>query len=374
MILYEAPEPSSMIIDRYLIREVVVPFLVVSAVLLVIFTTYSLTRFLMDANAGLLLVSEVARLTFLKALISLEVLLPLSLYLAVMAGMGRLYTDSEIYAMRSSGISENRLLRPVMAVALTLAICIGCFSILLRPWAYARTYEIKAIAEATSEVDRIRAARFYRFEESGRTVFIERISPDGQEVEGVFIRTRKNDALQVMTSATGLLQYDARPDHHRLTLLDANIFKRVRDAPDFFGELGSFSLWIPASDPDPVGYKTKSSSIGDLRLSPNPDDRAEFQWRLTTPVSALLLALLAIPLSRSRPRQGRYAKILIALIIYTVYFNLLDVSRTWVELGQIQYIWWVPGLLTILVLILYIPWRKIQRTVFSASSQPGASL
>jgi len=76
---------------------------------------------------------------------------------------------------------------------------------------------------------------------------------------------------------------------------------------------------------------------------------------LSTPVSALLLALAAIPLSRSRPRQGRYAKMLLALGIYAVYFNLLDVSRSWVEQGSSNYIWWVPGLLTLVVVGLYVP-------------------
>jgi len=93
---------------------------------------------------------------------------------------------------------------------------------------------------------------------------------------------------------------------------------------------------------------------------------AEFQWRLSTPLSALLLALLAIPLSRSKPRQGRYARMLAALVIYAVYFNLMDVGRTWVEMGTRQNIWWVPGLLALLVLVLYLPWGKTARKLSGA--------
>ncbi len=80
-----------------------------------------------------------------------------------------------------------------------------------------------------------------------------------------------------------------------------------------------------------------------------------FQWRMSTPISALLLALAAIPLSRSRPRQGRYAKMLLAIGIYAIYFNLLDVSRSWVEQGSLSFIWWVPGALALLVARLYLP-------------------
>ena len=349
-----------MIIDRYMIREVGAPLVAVVAVLLTIFTTYSLTRYLVDASSGLLLPREVLQLTLLRALVSLEVLLPLSLYLAVMIGMGRLYSDSEIYAMRSSGISEHRLLRPVVVLALTLAVAIAVFSLSVRPWAYAQSYRIQAAAAATSETDRIRAARFYRFEDSGRTVFVNRIVGDGRIVEGVFVQTRKEDGLQVITADSGELEYDLRPGYHRLTLFDVRMFKKIAGAPDLFADLGTFALWLPRPDLVPVGYRTKASPTLELATVVAGPDRAELQWRLSTPLSTLLLALLAIPLSRGRPRQGRYARILLALVIYAVYFNALDVSRTWVEQEAARTIWWVPGILLLLVVGLFLPWRKLR--------------
>lgn len=350
-----------MIIDQYLRREISVPFLAVCIVLVSIFVTYSLTRFLMDADAGLLLPAEIFRLTVFKSLISLEVLLPLGLYIAVLVGLGRLHSDSEIYAMRSSGISEMRALRPIIGVAVLLAVMIALFSIFVRPWAYEQSYQIKARAEASGEVERVKAARFYSFEESGRTVFVRAVSEGGKKLEEIFIQSEKGGDLQVITAASGILIYLAKPEFHQLILYNASIFKRVEDGPDVFAELGSLSMWLPAVEPDPVGYKTKSSDIFELWQSTDRKDSAELQWRLSTPFSALLLALLAIPLSRSRPRQGRYARILGAMVIYAVYFNMLDVSRTWVEQGTTRTIWWAPGSLALLVLGLYIPWKKIIR-------------
>jgi lipopolysaccharide export system permease protein len=352
-----------MIIDHYLRREISVPFLGVSVVLISIFVTFSLTRFLMDADAGLLHATQIFQLTVLKSLISMEVLLPLSLYIGVLAGLGRLHSDSEIYAMRASGISEMRALRPIIGMAILLAVLIALFSIFVRPWAYGKSFEIKARAEAATEVDRVRAARFYSFEDSGRTVFIKKVSNGGKQLEQVFIRSGKNGDLQVITASKGELIFFARPGSHQLILQDASVYKRVADGPDVFAELGSLALWIPAGEPEPVGYKTKSSSIFELWQSASPADKAELQWRISTPFSALLLALLAIPLSRSRPREGRYARILAALIIYAVYFNLIDVSRTWVEQGNARYIWWAPGLLAAFVAALYVPWKKITHPV-----------
>ena len=344
-----------MIIDRYLIREVVQPLLVICTALLVIFITYSLSRFLVDADAGLLQVGEVAQLTALKSLISLDVLLPLSLFLAVMTGLGRLYTDSEIYAMRAGGISEARLLRPLMRLSLVVAVVVALLSGWVRPWAYAQSYEVKAAAEVSAETGRIREARFYTFSESERTVFIENIAENGSDLEGIFIRTRKGNDLQVITASKGVFSYFAKPEFHSLQLIDAQVFKKVKDGTDFSAQLGSFTLWLPVQTPQAPGYKVKSASTNVLIQSPDPQDKAEFQWRMSTPVSALLLALAAIPLSRSRPRQGRYAKMLLALGIYAVYFNLLDVSRSWVEQGSSDSIWWVPGMLALVVAGLYFP-------------------
>ncbi len=315
-----------MIIDRYLRHEISVPFLAA-----------------------------------LKALISLEVLLPLSLYLGVMIGLGRLHSDSEIYAMRASGISEMRLLRPIVRFALLLAILVALFSVFVRPWAYAQSYRIKAIAEATNEVARIHPARFYTFGDSGRTVFIKGISKNGIDLSQVFIRTKKNGDLQVITTGAGRMEYEARTGYHRLILHDASIYTHVADGADVSAELGTFSLWIPIAEEGDAANRIKATSTFDLRDTGNTEALAEFQWRLSTPLSALLLALLAIPLSRSRPRQGRYARMLAAVVIYAVYFNLLDVSRTWVESGTSPGIWWVPAMLGLLVFALFIPWLKIAR-------------
>ena len=185
------------------------------------------------------------------------------------------------------------------------------------------------------------------------------------------MRTRKNGNLQIITSASGRLEYDARPGFHQLLLNNASIYKRVDDGPDVFAEINEFSLWLPAGTVDDVGYKTKSTSSFELAGASLAEDRAELQWRLSTPLSALLLALLALPLSRARPRQGRYAKLLAALVIYAIYFNLLDVARTWVEQGTARSIWWVPALLTSIVVLLYVPWNRVIRRRLNTEEAPA---
>ena len=343
------------------------PCFLVAVVLLIIFVGFSLSRFLNQADAGLLNTAEVARLTLLKVLIALEVLLPIGLFFGLMLGLGKLHNDSEIYAMQASGMSENRMIRPVVMMAVLLAVFIAVMSIYVRPWAYAETYEMLSIAEASSDIDRIKAGQFYlshtdanggQIPGRDRAIFVEKIVDD-RDLEGIFIRTRRGEELQVISAASGVFTVNSQAEFHTLELENARLYKRVLDGPDLFASIGNFKLNVTNEKPEPPGYKAKSVASSVLRLSTDPGDSAEYQWRVSTPVSTLLLALLAIPLSRSKPRHGRYAKLLLALVVYAAYYNLIGISRTWVEQESTSTIWWVPGLLFVVVVFAYLPWDKI---------------
>ncbi|GAG87778.1 unnamed protein product, partial [marine sediment metagenome] len=307
-----------------------------AVVLLIIFVGYSLSRFLTQADAGLLNTGEVIRLTLLKVLIALEVLLPIALFFGLMLGLGTLHHESEIVAMQASGISESRMVRAVVTLAIPLALVIAALSIFVRPWAYTQTYQIRSIAEASSDIDRIKAGQFYLTrktadsveaamsdetapgdkktprqeqksqigEDQERAIFVEKISVD-QALDRIFIRTRIGKELQIVSAQTGDFIEQPGAQYHLLELKNARIFKRVDDGPDLIARIDHFTMNVTNEQPEPPGYKVKSIATAKLALSRRPKDRAEYQWRISTPITTLLLALLAVPLSRSRPRQGR---------------------------------------------------------------------
>ena len=386
-----------MIIDRHLVRQVAMPCFSVSVVLLLIFMGFSLSRFLNQADAGLLNTAEVISLTAFKVLIALEVLLPIGLFFGLMLGLGKLHNDSEIYAMRASGMSESRMIRPIILLATMLALLIAALSLYVRPWAYAQTYELLALAEASSDIERIRAGQFYittkksviqkpeseqpssvklsangsgetgapgdplgsnaTIEIQERAIFVEKISK--HVLNGIFIRTRVGEELQVISSREGIFDTRIESESYKLELHNARIFKHVLDGPDLFANITHFTMNIANEPLEMPAYKAKSVISSILQHSDDPGDRAEFQWRISTPISTLLLALLAIPLSRSKPRHGRYAKLLLALVVYAAYFNLIGIGRTWVEQETAEYIWWVPGLLCFVVVLAFIPWDSL---------------
>lgn len=344
-----------MTVDRYLARETAKPFVLTALFLVGVFIAYSLTRFLTEANDGLLDGSAILVLTGLKAIIALEVLLPIALYIGLIVALGRLYSDWEMIALRAGGFSENRLMAPVVGMAAAVAVLVAVTSLWVRPWAYQQLYALEADAKASAELDDLPPGRFHIHGNAERMVFVDDRDPATGELRGVFVRSSRGEALEVISAAQGQLTTFAQDDAHLLELGQALIYKQTApSAParrDLAGRFEAFQIWTPAVTPEPPGYRPKAQPTLALTASSRSEDRAELQWRGSTAVSTLLLALVAAPLSRARPRSGRYARVLLAVVIYVLYFNFIGVIRSEVEHGEVAHLWWAPGALAVALAI-----------------------
>lgn len=318
------------------------PFLAVSVLLVSVFVAYSLARYLSEANEGVLNADSVFRLTGLKSLIALEVLLPIALYIGFIVGLGRLYSDWEVVAFRASGVSELRLMLPALFVAGIVAAATAFLSLQLRPWAYNQLYDTEAQAEAETDLASLSTGQFHTLASGGRTVFVGDRDVEDGGLKRVFLRRGGGGELEVVSAERGILHEAATGDAHTLELHDAVIYKRGDDGREMFATLGELTVKVPGFEPEDVGYKTKAASTAELMGSAEPKDRAELQWRLSNALSTLLLAGVALPLGRTRPRSGRYARIVIAAVIYALYYNVLGVVRSGVEQGTLDYLWWAP--------------------------------
>ena len=332
-----------MILHRYLAWETAKPFCTALLFLVGVFITYSLTRLLTEANQGLLDASSVFLLTGLKAVIALEVLLPIALYIALIVALGRLYSDWEIAALKASGFSESRVLTPVLGMAAAVALTVAALSLWGRPWAYETLYHSKAAAEAEVELDALPAGQFHIHGDGRRTIYLA--SRDGADgaLNGVFVHSRKDGVLQIISAGGGHLHTYAHSDAHQLDLTDGVVYRQSPSTENLVSRFGHMKLRVPAETPAPLGYRPKATATGQLLASRRNEDRAEAQWRLSTALSTLLLALAAVPLSRTRPRSGRYARVLLAVVIYALYFNFLGIARSEVKQGALAHLWWAPA-------------------------------
>lgn len=352
-----------MIIDRYIAAEIARPFAVGSGLLFIVFAGYSSIMQLAEVEKGVLPLMTALQLIFLKSIVSLELIVPTALYLSVLSAMGRLAVDSERVALQATGVSELRILKAVLKFAFFIALLVGLLSLFGRPWAYRESYRVEADAVAAFDISKLEAGRFLELQNGGYVLFAQRVETGEGRMFDLFLQRDQGDKVNVIYAREArLFQPEAglglvmRFYDGYAYLLDR---QGERDSRLRFGRL-ALSL---ESAPSDTGYKRKAAPISRLAGSQRRRDIAEFQWRLSTPVATLLLAALAVPLSRHTPRRGRFGGYFIAISIYVLLFNLALLARNLVEqgfVGAIPGIWWAylfPMLL--LLFLLFAPrWNR----------------
>lgn len=340
------------IIERYISRELIIPFMVVIAILIGLFTSFSSARLLAGAVTETLGFSAMIKLVSLKTLIALEVLVPIAFYVSVIIGLGRLNKDHEINVLRSVGISGRRIIFIVLMVAIPVGIISGILSIYVRPWAYAESYILDAQAEAELNTNRFQAGRFYGSDGSGRVVYVGKKVDTDKQMEDIFHYVRKNNNSEIIISKHAQQQQITAQQRPNIQLYEGRIYQfnhnKKKDSVIEFEKLTYFT------DSDSVvNYRRKAATTAQLWGSEKPREIAELQWRLSRPFATILLALIAVSFIRTTPRQDKGDKTyFIAAMVFAIYYNLTGLAQTWVEqgvVGKMPGIWWLYVLMFIIV-------------------------
>ncbi len=350
-----------MIIKRYLIREIFLNFFGILSILLLILISSRFVRYLSDAVAGEISSENILEMLVLKMTSSLVLLLPLCLYFAILMALGRLRRDNELTAISGAGLGRSFLLKQAFLLALLVALPVSGLSLFVAPWAENRVIELEAKAEQESDISGISAGRFKEFSEGDRVIYVKDMSDSNRLMENVFLQVRQNQQLGVLTSSTAKLENN--PDTRDRFVIFENGHR-------YTGEPGNLNYVITAYEEYGVRIKAHEGTIDHLKLKARStkllwntfdnQGKAELQWRLAMPLSVLLLAGMAVLLAPTTPdRGGRYSGMLIAILIYFTYSNLLGVCRNLVKKGEIPAwlgLWWVHLLLIIVMLaILFYP-------------------
>jgi lipopolysaccharide export system permease protein len=344
-----------MIIIRYLLREILGPLAVVLSVLCVLIASYGAASFLSDAVSGLLPTDMIVQVISLRTLIALEMLIPISLYLSVVMALGRMYVDSEMTALFALGLTPARLMGIVFGLSLCAAVVVAGLSLVVRPWAYARLHELASVAAASLNTNNMQAGTFYGGGRGERTIYIERREGPGAPAGGVFVQLSVRGGGTRIIYARSIEQTPHVGEGSQMRLSGAHVYDIDPDGSGSDVVLNANDLILHLGSPsvDPPEYSAIAASTAHLRFSDSPADIAEFQWRQSTCLTTLLLGMLAVPLSRARPRQHRNAKVGIAILIYAGYYLLYESARIWVETGEIPRfpgLWIAPALLALVLI------------------------
>jgi lipopolysaccharide export system permease protein len=286
---------------------------------------------------------------------------PLAGFVAVMWGLGRLYRDHEMAVMRSSGFGWKQLMTPLLSLVIPLAVILLVLGLSVAPRTAQMAEEQLEQAFRSAAVWGLQPGIFHQLRHGDLVIYAESIEADGSALSNIFIKQRDEEREQVWVAESGRYWMDDATGERYLILENGKI---VDEAP---GSLDLRVLNFARNDlrlPEPEfrqRKKVKTDSIlsSELLIKGDPESIAEFQWRLTPAITVIVLGLLAVPLAHSEPREGRGVRVVLGILVYLLYGNLLYLCRSWVAEGTLPaYIgmWWVH----VLFLIISFVWVRQQ--------------
>ncbi|QID17289.1 LPS export ABC transporter permease LptF [Nitrogeniibacter mangrovi] len=357
-----------MIFLRAAQREFANAAIAVFVALFAILVTTVLIRLLGQAAGGSVPSEAVLALIGFGALAQLPIVLSLTVFIAVLMTLSRVYRDSEMVVWFASGVPLTRWIRPVLRFVLPVVIGIAGVTFVLAPWAQYKSVEYKTRLNNQDDAARVAPGVFRESSGAQRVFFVEVGAGDDGRVKNVFVSTMQDGKLGVMVAEEGFVE--TRPDGQRFVVLErGRRYEGTPGSPDYgVMHFERYSVRLEAKAVTKLPTRTRMVPTVELLRTPQPDHLGELSSRIGLPLAALILSLLAIPLSYVNPRAGRTNNLIMAILIYLIYSNMISVAQAWITHGKIGF---VAGLiaphalmLTVLLLFFYrrmvvvAPWRR----------------
>ncbi len=323
-----------MLFDSSLRRDLSRTFGATLVVILTIVLTMMLIRTLGQAALGRISPQDVVLLLSYFALGHLPTMLSLSLFIAVVATLSRMYRDSEMSIWFASGVGLSRFVRPVLRVSWPVLLLVALLALFVWPWVNKRSTEMRERFEQRSDLSRVTPGQFQTSRDGRRVFFIERSSEDGRDGRNVFILSKQADTESVTSARSGHIENT--PSASFLVLdrgqrNEQNMLTDEKTVSRFEGyrvQAGERAL----SNVDQLPPKARRTI--ELLRGPEPRAQGELTWRLGLTLGAANLLLLAIGLSATQPRRASNWNVLFALLAFVIYYNLINLSQAWVASGK----------------------------------------
>ena len=334
-----------MLFDSSIRKELARSFGATLVVLVTVVMTMMLIRTLGQASKGSVSPSDVMLVMGFTVLGQLPTILSLSLFIAVVGTLSRMYRDSEMVIWFASGRGLISLLRPLVRFAWPVMVVIAVLSLLVWPWANSQIQELKTRYEQRSDIDRIAPGEFQESSNGSRVFFIDKDSPDTQAGNNIFIAA-SSGAKESVTSARSA-RLEIRAGERFALLSQGQRLESTTDQPGLklseFSEYGTRIGSASGTGTDQLAVKTRATHELFLQ-STIPAYQAELGWRLGLAVAAVNFVILGLALASVNPRAGRSGGMMFALLSFVVYYNLMTLGQSWVGAGKL-------GLPTFMILL-----------------------
>ncbi len=330
------------ILDRYLFREALAHFAGALSVLLVLLATNQCVRILSAAASQSLPRESVLPMIGYTCLQYLPVIMPAALFFGLLLALGRMYRDSELPASMACGYGVRSQLLPVLSLAVPAA-ALACWMTLdLAPGARRAVDELEREAASLGDLRRLEPGRFVAL--GGEAVVYAEGADEEGRLERVFAHRQVDGRMQVIVTDRMAVRETPDPLVRMVIFQDGLLYDGWPGDGEMrvvrFDEHG-----IPADMPEAAaaGSSMDAARTADLLAGSNLESQLEFQRRLSSPLVLLILAVMALPLSRRLPRQSRFASLPWALLAYVIYTNLVTAAISWSRQGLTPAwlgIWW----------------------------------
>jgi len=282
------------------------------------------------------------------------------LFVSVLLSLTRAYRDSEMVVWFSCGVPLTAWLRPVLIFALPFVLVIALLAGFLSPWANLNTAQYRQVLSTRNDVSQVSPGVFQEAKAGKRVFFVEALSEGETLLGNVFVASLQDGKLGVVVSDQGYQEFAENGD--RFVVLEKGRRYEVEPGSPQFRvmEFERYRVRTEDGEAKPTEPLPNRLSMSDLLKEDSVKARGELLWRIGIPVSALILALLAIPLSYVNPRAGRSANMLIAVLIYAIYSNLLWVAQAWVAQGKLSFwigVWAIHAIMLVPLAVLF--YRRI---------------
>lgn len=343
-----------MIFLRAAQREFANTAVAVFVALFAILLTVVLIRLLSQAAGGRLPSEAVLALIGFGAVAQLPIVLSLTLFVAVLLSLTRCYRDSEMVVWFASGVPLTAWIRPVLRFSLPAVAVIAGVAMFLSPWAQSKSAEYKERASTQDDAARVAPGVFRESARSQRVFFVEVGADPSGRVHNVFVSSEQDGRLGVTVAKEGYTRIEANGDRF-VVLENGRRYEGMPGSPDYrVLEFEEYAVRLEeAASAGGAPTQPRTLSMGELLAKPTPAHRGELVSRIGVPMAALVLSLLAIPLSFVNPRAGRTYNLILALLAYLAYTNAISICQAWVARGQMsfQVAMWAPHLAMALILV-----------------------
>ena len=336
-------EIITVILSRYLTKEIFKSQLAILFILLLMFFSQQLISVLNSAVSGKIPTDLVLSLLGLGMPALSQFMLPLSLFVALLLTLGRLYAESEITVMRACGVGQTLLTKVALFLSIFTTTLAAYNVFTLTPWAIDTQSKMLAEAKSNPRFSALSAGQF--MSAGGYVLFIESINNEANTLNDIYVfqpDQQKKNRPSVVVASKGELQGLSNGDQ-LLTLENSTRYEGTATTADFrIAHFEKYTAYLGYQDVNSSEKLMQRATFSSLINDKSPEAQAELQWRFALVLAVPLMAMLAVPMSSVNPRQGRFAKIIPAVLLYLIYFLLQSSLKSAGASGKLDTTIWMP--------------------------------